>query len=168
MANANLASQPVYIDLEQNKSTFSKVFTQQVSSALVKRGAMVMTSSSTRLSMELDVQVVRHSKDRDAGTNFATTGTAGFLWALAEFGDDLTFAEGFGYSVIPLAAAYDVSKMFPSKTNTEVVITTRIVDGYQVQFSETNSYYIPNMAMRQYRESAVVNLTSNDGQGVEK
>ncbi len=168
MANANLASQPVYIDLEQSHSTFSKVFTQQLSSALVKRGATVMTSSATSLSMELDAQVVRHSNDRDKGTNFATTGTAGFQWALAELGDDLSVAEGISYGVIPLSVAYDVSKIFPSKTNTEVVITARIVDDYQIQFSETNSYYIPDMAMRQYKKSAVVNLTKNDGQGVEK
>ncbi|WP_299734710.1 hypothetical protein [uncultured Endozoicomonas sp.] len=169
MTNAKLSSQPVYIEQTKNNSVFSKVFGQQVSSALVKRGAMVMTSSTTPLSMELDVQIVRHPGDRDSGSNFEATSKVGFLWALMEFGDEVSsVAEGFALSVIPVTAAYDIGKMLPTKTNTEVVVTTRIVDGFQIRFSETHSYYVPDLAMRHYKESAIVNMTDKDSSGVNK
>ncbi|MRI32280.1 hypothetical protein EOPP23_04635 [Endozoicomonas sp. OPT23] len=146
------AKQAVYIDESQFNTKFSQVFSKQLISQLVNGGVPVLVSPRVD-SLELQVQVdtVRHPRDRD-NSYFPVSGVLGGIWAVIKA----------PVVALPVVVAYDEHKSKPSQTDTEVSVTTRLMDGAEIKFSETNVYYITDLSINQFDKSGLIKLTNNE------
>jgi hypothetical protein len=157
---AKLGNKSLYIDERRFKSDFSKVFSKQLISELVEKNATINLSTSPEsLELEVEMDIIRHPNDRDSGTYFPHTAGLANAWLIVETG---------AYGLIPTVVAADYLNSLPSRTNTELAITARVMDGTIIQFSETNIYYITDRSITQFnegRESSSVKLTDVDVPG---
>jgi len=138
------------------ETDFGVAFGKMLRNQLVQRGIMVTTNpdgvntyctasaSCKPMIVDYDIQVVRH-KDRETALlmpGIHSTASVG-VWALAQIINKWQNPE---WAVAPIALALDVNAAknmrFPGQTNTEVIISTSIMDGDLIVYGETNIYYI--------------------------
>ncbi len=147
----------VRISKEQEKTPFGKTFYHLLVSKLVQQGMVVLTNSAgagvtyvdtlsyaNNLVVDYNVQVIQHKDRRLTYPPFGTfTGLGATLWLVAEGLDSWTHPE---MAILPLTAIADIyaakDYYLPSKTNTEVVITTTATLNQQYIFGSNDIYYI--------------------------
>jgi hypothetical protein len=135
-------SKPIYIDPPTAvDSAFANAYAPMLQSQLVKQGAVVVTepvSSSVRLSYF--TQVLEH-KDRGyvAPAPGTYTAVGAGVVAVAAAADAW---EPPALAVLPVLLAADVlSGGYAKAEPTEVIITTRIIEGVLVLYSDTDIFY---------------------------
>jgi len=138
------------------ETDFGIAFGKMLSNQLVQRGIMVTTNpdgvntyctasaSCKPMIVNYDIQVVRH-KDRETSMlmpGVFSTSSIG-IWTLAQIINKWSNPE---WAIAPIALALDINAAknmrFPGQTNTEVVVSTNIMDGDLIVYGETNIYYI--------------------------
>ncbi|WP_257252827.1 MULTISPECIES: hypothetical protein [unclassified Endozoicomonas] len=155
--DGDLLGKSLYIDESRYNTDFSKVFSKQLVSELVKKDVDVNLSSSPTFSeLEIDVDVVRHPNDRDKGTGFPMSIGLASAWFIVKTK---------GYGVIPAVVAAEYMSSEPSRTNTEIAVTTRVMEGNSIQFSETHIYYITDQSIKQFKTPGSVSLTDKEVPG---
>lgn len=141
MLVSKLGNKPVYIKPSETATPFNTAFDSLLTSQLVGAGASVKTSSSLAATLSYKVQVVKH-KDREsirAPQGTYTALAAGIAVATLPYNN---WAEP-ALALLPAAAAVDLfSGNVTSESNQEVVITTQVVEGTQVTYSNSSIYYI--------------------------
>ncbi len=138
------------------ETDFGVAFGRMLRNQLVRRGIMVTTNpdgvntfctasaSCKPMVLDYDIQVVHH-KDRDASllTPGLFSASSVGVWLIAQI---VTQWQNPEWAVAPIAVALDLNAAknlrFPGQTNTEVAVTTSIMDGDLVVYGETNVYYI--------------------------
>ncbi|WP_257275793.1 MULTISPECIES: hypothetical protein [unclassified Endozoicomonas] len=156
--DGDLLSKSLYIDESRFSTDFSKVFSKQLVSELVKKDVDVTLSPSPTFSeLEIDVDVVRHPNDRDKGTGFPMSIGLASAWFIVETN---------GYGVIPAVVAAEYMSSKSSRTNSEIAVTTRVKEGSSIQFSETHVYYITDQSVKQFKTPGSVSLTDQEAGGL--
>ncbi|MBN7795502.1 hypothetical protein [Parahaliea mediterranea] len=120
---------------------FARGFESLLTSELVTRGGFVRTEPVNTALVDTRVQVVRH-KDRDfvrAPQGALTALATGIAVATIPYNHWTEPA----LALIPAAVAGDAySGSWLSRSNTEVIVTTRVTENSRILYSSSNIYYI--------------------------
>lgn len=148
-ASERLRYQPIYVNVSnatagsrQESSPFEQAFADLLTSQLVNHGAYVSTDQGSAAQLSYSVQVLQHRDRKDflrAAEGTWTTLATGIAVATLPYNH---WSEP-ALALIPAAAAVDLfSGGWATRSNREVIITTRIVEDDRVAFSSSNIYYI--------------------------
>ena len=134
-----------------HQGDFMQGYRSLLTSRLVSRGAPVSVSPAFGARVNVDVQVVDH-RDRSfirPPHGALTTLAAGIAVATVPYNH---WTEP-SLALIPLAAAADVvSGSWTYTGDTEVIITTQVIEDHRVIYSSSNLYYINRGDRRHYGE----------------
>lgn len=159
-----LGNKPLYIKPSDEATPFNTAFDTLLTSQLVTAGATVKTTSSMAATISYKVQVVEH-KDREgirAPKGTYTALAAGIAVATVPFNNWTEPA----LALLPAAGAADLfSGNITSETSEEVVITTQVIEGTQVTYSNSSIYYInpgdnDHYKVKAEKKAKPVNVTS--------
>ncbi|MGI9275502.1 MAG: hypothetical protein ACR2PT_11745 [Endozoicomonas sp.] len=140
--SSGLKNSTLFIDERNNQTSFSKVFSKQLTSQLVNNDVEIIVSPTAKsLELIVDVDVIKHPKDRDTGIKIPLTAGLANIWLISEAGT---------FGAIPTVVAADYLNSLPNETNTEIAVTTRILEGPKIRFSQTNIYYVTDNSSFQY------------------
>ena len=157
---ADISAKVLYLDEKQLDTQFSRVFSKQLVSELVSHQvSLELAPARNSLQLMIEVDAIKHPDDRD-GTYLPLSAAFANAWLIGSLKSDAIL--GFA----PTVVAVDVYNSLPARTNSEVVVTTRLMDGSKVHFSETNVYYITDLSMSQFKKRRTTHLTNqeiNDG-----
>ncbi|MET4709180.1 hypothetical protein [Endozoicomonas lisbonensis] len=157
---ADISTKALYLDEKQLDTQFSRVFSKQLVSELVSNKVSLQlspASASVRNALQLMIEIdaIKHPDDRD-GTYLPLSPALANAWFIWSLKSDAVF--GF----VPTVVAVDVYNSLPTRTNSEVVVTTKLMDGQKVYFSETNVYYITDLSMSQFKKLRTTHLTNQE------
>jgi len=139
--SSDRSDEPFYIANEGRQGVFGRVFADMITSELLASGVRVSEHPDNALTISYDVETVRQPSDRDGQYPWlfsAATATYYLIDGLA------------GDAAAVMAVGADVARLQPSRTRTELAITTRVTDRGQVLFSETGVYYITDHSASHY------------------
>ena len=153
---ANISTRTLYLDEKQLDTQFSRVFSKQLVSELVSHQvSLELAPARSSLQLMIEVDAVKHPDDRD-GTYFPLSAAFANAWLISSLKSNAVL--GFA----PTVVAVDVYNNRPARTNSEVVVTTKLMDGQKVHFSETNVYYITDLSMSQFKKRRTTRLTNQE------
>lgn len=143
---------PLFVNQPSVKTAFDRAFTNELISALVTEGFVVLKNPAGALSVDVDTQAILFSPNRPqykhAGMATALTGG---VWALHE-------AEATAVAVlVATAASVDAFSWFRSEFATgntpqmEIIVTASVSDANQYLARSTNIYYVADTDSRMYQ-----------------
>lgn len=140
LVNPTLSGKALFIEPGEG-ADFTRGFESLLTSELVTRGGFVRTDAANAALVDTRIQVVRH-KDRDfvrAPQGALTALATGIAVATIPYNH---WAEP-ALALIPAAAAGDAfSGNWLSRSNTEIIVTTRVTENSRILYSSSNIYYI--------------------------
>lgn len=131
----------LYIDKGRSQTSFHEGYEQLITSQLVQQGLSVKTTPEGAAQLSFDVSVITH-KGQDSRR------MAPGSWTMLAAGVAVASEAVDHWSrpvklLLPLAVGADLySGNFVNDSNTEVIITTRVVEGQRILYSSSNIYYI--------------------------
>jgi len=140
-----LQGKPLYVSPSGDNSDFSRGFQSMLISKLVNGGMNVATRPEGALQVTYEAQVVRHlagQGDYQPGTVAALAG--GILVAREiAIGSASSTAKAVGVTAVIAGADLLVAHAkLHSATNTEVIITTSLIDNNKYLMRKTDVYYV--------------------------
>ena len=140
-----LQGKPLYVSPSGDNSDFSRGFQSMLISKLVNGGMNVATRPEGALQVTYEAQVVRHlagQGDYQPGTVAALAG--GILVAREiAIGNASSTAKAVGVTAVIAGADLLVAHAkLHSATNTEVIITTSLIDNNKYLMRKTDVYYV--------------------------
>ena len=140
-----LQGKPLYVSPSGDNSDFSRGFQSMLISKLVNGGMNVATRPEGALQVTYEAQVVRHlagQGDYQPGTVAALAG--GILVAREiAIGSASSTAKAVGVSALIAGADLLVAHAkLHSATNTEVIVTTSLIDNNRYLMRKTDVYYV--------------------------
>ncbi len=148
---AKAGNQSVFVPTTPATS-FSKVFSSQLRSSLLKKGVRVSSAESGALVINVNVDEVRHvTLDRyKPGT---LTALAAGVLVLREATDSLRSTIGAGAALLVAADAYRTFTELDKRPSTEIVITTTAEKNAQFAIHKTDAYYIDSVDSSLFTET---------------
>lgn len=140
-----LQGKPLYVSPSEDNSDFSRGFQSMLISKLVNGGMNVATRPEGAVHVTYEAQVVRHlagQGDYQPGTVAALAG--GILVAREiAVGSASSTAKAVGVSALIAGADLLVAHAkLHSATNTEVIVTTSLIDNNKYLMRKTDVYYV--------------------------
>ena len=140
---AKAEGQPVFVPTAPTTS-FSKVFTSQLRSSLVRKGVRVNSTESGALVINVNVDEVRHVTLDRYKPGSLTALAAGVL-VLREATNTLRSTIGAGAALLVAEDAYRTFSELEKRPSTEIVITTTAEKNAQYAIHKTDAYYIDSV-----------------------
>jgi hypothetical protein len=142
LATINDMSKPIYVETPtETASAFDHAYHSLLQSQLVKRGAVVVTkpvSDSVRLSYSTQV-LAHHDRGYVAPAQGTYTALGGGVVAVGAAAESWKPA---ALAALPVLVAADLfSGSLAQVAPTEVIITTRVVEGMLLVYSDTQLFY---------------------------
>ncbi|MGO0308666.1 hypothetical protein ACTL6P_19085 [Endozoicomonas acroporae] len=138
IARGRLGSATVYVDKKHAASGVARYLEKQLSVSLKKSGVNVTAPTNAFNMIELDVDVRTRSNGR--GTVYAEGGDIDQLWEIKEFGP--VYSDQLDHLKIdPLTMNRPITVNPISDTDTEVIITARVMDRGWILVSQTYAFY---------------------------
>ena len=140
-----LQGKPLYVSPSADNSDFSRGFQTMLISKLVNSGLQVVTKPEGAVEVKYEAQVVRHlagQGDYQPGTVAALAGGILVARQIAVSGASST---GKAVGATALIAGADLLTAYAklhSATNTEVIITTSLIDNNRFLMRKTDVYYV--------------------------
>lgn len=142
---------PLFVDQSSVKTAFDRAFTNDLISALVAEGHIVMKTPAGALSVDVDTQTVRFSPNRPQYNyaGIATALTTG-VWALHQ-----AHATAGAVLVAGVASA-DAYSWFRAEfatgetPQTEIIVTASVSDASQYLARSTSVYYVADTDRQMY------------------
>lgn len=146
---------PLFVNQSSVKTAFDRAFTNDLISALVAEGYIVMKSPAGALSVDVDTQAVLFAPNRPQYNyaGLATAVTAG-VWALRDV--SLNTAGKVLGAGVAVAAGVDAYSWFRSEfatgetPQTEIIVTTSVSDASRYLARSTSIYYVADTDRRMY------------------
>jgi hypothetical protein len=146
---------PLFVNQSSVKTAFDRAFTNDLISALVAEGYIVMRSPAGALSVDVDTQAVLFAPNRPQYNyaGLATAVTAG-VWALRDV--SLNTAGKVLGAGVAVAAGVDAYSWFRSEfatgetPQTEIIVTTSVSDASRYLARSTSIYYVADTDRRMY------------------
>ena len=155
--NADISDKSLFIDERKNDTQFSKIFSKQLLSKLVSHKVDVQIDPlKDSIEMVIEVDSIKHPNDRD-GYSTSLTALYANSWFIVG-----TMKSDPALSLLPTVVAADVINSLASRTNNEVVITTKLIDKNRLIFSESNTYYITDLSISQFKKLRKTQLTNKE------
>lgn len=159
-------NRPLYVFSPKGGSAFEKAFTNQLISALVANGQIVVKHPEGAFNVEIETQVVGFSANRPqyraAGT---ATALAAGVWAL-HVGEATAGAALASAIVATDSYQWIRSKFADGDTpSTEIIVTTSVSDGNQYLSRNTSIYYVADSDKALYEAGlALYNIKVKGGE----
>lgn len=149
---AKFGNQSVFVPTSPTTS-FSKVFSSQLRSSLLKRGVKVTSSTeSGALVINVNVDEVRHVTLNQYKPGTLTALAAGVL-VLREATDTIRSTIGAGAALLVAEDAYRSFTEHDKRPSTEIVITTTAEKNAQYAIHRTDAYYIDSVDSSLFTET---------------
>lgn len=158
LRSAALRGKSLFINGNDENSTFARSFQDLLTSQLVSNGALVRTDPVNAARVDYRVQLVKHT-DRDYIRAPQGTWTA-LASGIAVATIPVNHWSEPALALIPGAALVDLfSGSWESISDHEVVITTQVTDNGRILYSSSNIYYINGGDAGQYASSKPLPVT---------
>lgn len=138
----------IYVDRKPSAIEVGRYIEEQLSFALIKSNAKVVSSNSARFVIELDVEVNKRSDGH--GTVYVVGGDVDELWRIEKL-DPSNVVQPRLYQMVPLAMNQPVSVNPLSGTDTEIIITARIMEKGWILVSQNYAFYFTAESLRPAR-----------------
>ncbi|MGI2030013.1 hypothetical protein [Endozoicomonas acroporae] len=148
ISRARIGSDTVYVDKKHTALGTARYLEEQLSVSLRKSGVNMNTPTNAHYIIELDVDVRTRSNGR--GTMYAEGGDIDQLWEIKEFGS--VYSDQLAHlKMEPLTMNRPITINPIPDTDTEVVITARVMDRGSILVSQTYAFYFSaERASREY------------------
>ena len=157
--HSDAGQKSIYINENNLDTEFSHIFSKQLVSELVSNKVnLKLSPSKESLELLIEVDAIRHPNDRD-GSRISWTAVYANAWLIG------SLKEHAALGLVPTAIAADHVNSIASRTNTEIVITTKLIDQNNIHFSESNVYYITDLSIRQFKKFKRTFLTNKEYPG---
>ncbi|HQR04013.1 MAG: hypothetical protein JSR19_09705 [Proteobacteria bacterium] len=140
-----IQGKPLYVLPSPDNSDFSRGFQTMLTSKLVNSGLPVATKPAGAVSVKYEAQVVRHlagQGDYQPGTVAALAGGILVARQIAVSGASPTGKAVGAAAVVAGADLLGAYAKLHSATNTEVIITTSLIDNDRFLMRKTDVYYV--------------------------
>lgn len=140
-----LQGKPLYVSPSGDNSDFSRGFQTMLISKLVNNGLKVATKPEGAVEVKYEAQVVRHlagQGDYQPGTVAALAGGILVARQIAVGGASPTDKAVGATALVAGAELLAANAKLHSATNTEVIITTSLIDNSRFLMRKTDVYYV--------------------------
>lgn len=138
ISRGRIGSDTVYVDKKHIASGAVRYLEKQLSVSLRKSGVNLNTPTNARYIIELDVEI--RARSNGMGTVYAEGGDIDQLWQIKEF-DPVYSGQYARYETIPLTMNRTVTRNPLSDTDTEVIITARVMERGWILISQNHAFY---------------------------
>jgi hypothetical protein len=140
-----IQGKPIYVSPSGNNSDFSRGFQTMLISKLVNNGLPVATKPEGAIEIKYEAQVVRHLAGQGDYQPGTVATLAGGILVARQIAVSGASATGKGIGATALIAGADLltaNAKLHSPTNTEVIITTSLIDNSRFLMRKTDVYYV--------------------------
>lgn len=140
-----LQGKPLYVSPSGDNSDFSRGFQSMLISKLVNGGMNVATRPEGAVQVTYEAQVVRHLGRQDDYQPGTMTALAGGILVAREIAVGSASSTAKAVGATALVAGADLLIAYGkqhSATNTEVIITTSVIDNNKYLMRKTDVYYV--------------------------
>jgi hypothetical protein len=140
-----LQGKPLYVSPSGDSSDFSRGFQSMLISKLVNGGMNVATRPEGAVQVTYEAQVVRHLAGQGDYQPGSVAALAGGIFVAREIaiGSASSTAKAFGVTALIAGADLLVAHAkLHSATNTEVIVTTSVIDNNKYLMRKTDVYYV--------------------------
>ncbi|MFK0571032.1 hypothetical protein [Endozoicomonas sp.] len=149
IANGRLGSNTLYVDEKPAVSEISRYLEKQLSHSLKKSGAMVSAPASAHYAIELDVDINERSDGH--GTAYTEGGDIDQLWMIRE-PEAIYSGQRVNYEMVSLSTNQPVNINLLADTDTEIILTARIMERGWIRLSQTYAFYFTAEDMKPEQE----------------
>lgn len=140
-----MQAKPLYVAPSADNSDFSRGFHAMLISKLVNAGLSVATRPEGAVEVRYEAQVVRHLAGQGNYQPGTVAALAGGILVAREVAVGSASATGKAVAATALIAGADLlaaHAKLHSATNTEVIVTTSLIDGNRFLMRKTDVYYV--------------------------
>jgi hypothetical protein len=144
-ARPEIQGKPLYVSPSGDNSDFSRGFQSMLISKLVNSGMTVATRPEGAVEVKYEAQVVRHLAGQGNYQPGTVAALAGGILVAREIAVGGASATGKAVGAAALIAGADLlaaNAKLHSATNTEVIITTSLIDNNRFLMRKTDVYYV--------------------------
>ena len=154
---------PLYVNQATIKTPFDRAFSNQLISALITEGFVVLKEPKGTFNIDVDTQAVRFTANRPQYKHAGTaTALATGIWALHQ-GEATAGAALFAGIAAADAYTWFRSEFATGETpQTEIVITTSVSDKNQYVSRNTSIYYVSDSDSRLYEYTPPIQVRTRD------
>lgn len=150
ISRGRLGKKTIYVDEKQTASAVGQYLEKQLSMSLKKSGGRVVVPTSARYAIELDIEVNERSDGR--GTAYADgSDDIDQLWMIEEL-NALYMGQYAHYQMVPLAMNSQGHVNPLAGSDTEIIITARIMERGWIRLSQNYAFYFTAEALRPAHE----------------
>ncbi len=142
---AELQGRALFVSPSGDNSTFSRGFQTMLISKLVNGGFSVATTPENAVEVKYEAQVVRHLAGQGNYQPGSVAALAGGILVAREIAVSNTSGSGKALGAAALVAGADLlltNAQLRAATNTEVIITTSLIDKNRFLMRKTDVYYV--------------------------
>ena len=140
-----IQGKPLFVSLSGDNSDFSRGFQSMLISKLVNGGLNVATKPDGAVEVKYEAQVVRHLAGQGNYQPGTVAALAGGILVAREIAVGNASYTGKAIGVAALVAGAELlgaNAKLHSATNTEVIITTSLIDNHRFLMRRTDIYYV--------------------------
>ena len=138
-SRARLGLNTVYVDKKHTALDAAQYLEKQLSISLRRSGFKLVSPTSARYVIELDVEINKRLNGH--GTLFVEGGDIDQLWMIQALNP--TYPGQYAhYELLPLAMNQPVGANLLSGTDTEIIITARVMERGWIRISQNYAFYI--------------------------
>jgi hypothetical protein len=140
-----LQGKPLFVSPSGDNSVFSRGFQTMLISKLVNGGFSVATTPENAIEVKYEAQVVRHLAGQGAYQPGSVAALAGGILVAREISVSNASSSGKALGTAALVAGADLlvaRAQLHAATNTEVIITTSLIDKSRFLMRKTDVYYV--------------------------
>ncbi|KEI72907.1 hypothetical protein [Endozoicomonas elysicola] len=149
ISRGRLGENTIYVDKKHTALDVTRYLEKQLSMSLKKSGASVSAPNIARYVIELDVEINERSDGH--GTTYAEGGDIDQLWRIQEL-DPVYSGQYAHYQMVPLAMDSQGSINPLAGSDTEIIITARIMERGWIRISQNYAFYFTAESLRPARK----------------